>query len=440
MTRMRTGPIVLLIVIAVALAAQGRPVRSEPAPPPERPAHVVDAVDGDARLARLPSTAARPAAPAPGSVALADANAWSRIIFQGAYDNNWELFVMTGPGSRSTRLTVTGEYETYPRFNRGATAIVYSSNRAGNTDIWLMPPDNSTHTQLTTHTESDTDPSWSPDGRRIVFTSYRDGPAQIYVMDSDGAGQRALTSGPFYHGQAAWSPDGSKIAYVSTAGGTDGRIWVMNADGTNPTVLSNQSYGQHPVWSTDGQQIAYDTDGDKDGWQEIWLMAANGANQRMIYKSNVSNTLTDVWPRSWSPDGVYIAFTRVAYIYYQGQWYWMWAHTEALNAAQPSSVIRLSTGEQDWYPDWQTADVWSPTSSVDALPAQSPGPFTVSWRGTDPGPAGLQSFDVQMKVGDGPWTDWRTRTNATSASVAGEGGLSYAFRCRARDGAGNLEP
>jgi uncharacterized repeat protein (TIGR01451 family) len=90
--------------------------------------------------------------------------------------------------------------------------------------------------------------------------------------------------------------------------------------------------------------------------------------------------------------------------------------------------------------DWQTADIWPPASSVAALPTLSPGPFTVSWSGTDMGPAGIAGYDVQVRDGaTAAWTDWQTGVLTTSAAYPGVGGHTYYFRARARDQAGNVE-
>jgi uncharacterized repeat protein (TIGR01451 family) len=63
----------------------------------------------------------------------------------------------------------------------------------------------------------------------------------------------------------------------------------------------------------------------------------------------------------------------------------------------------------------------------------------VSWSGSD-GESCVLDYDVQYKDGyDGTWTDWLTRTTATSAVFpGGEHGHTYFFRSRARDLYGNL--
>jgi predicted RNase H-like HicB family nuclease len=54
--------------------------------------------------------------------------------------------------------------------------------------------------------------------------------------------------------------------------------------------------------------------------------------------------------------------------------------------------------------------------------------------------SGIESYDVQSKAGEnGAWTDFLTRVADRSATFNAKDGVRYAFRCRARDGAGNQE-
>jgi len=82
-----------------------------------------------------------------------------------------------------------------------------------------------------------------------------------------------------------------------------------------------------------------------------------------------------------------------------------------------------------------------PVSAVKKLPdyvtSTSVG---VEWTGSDgAGGSGIAGYDVQMRDGSGPWTDWLTGTASTAASFDGVQGHSYSFQVRARDRAGNEE-
>lgn len=362
---------------------------------------------------------------------------WSKLVFQSLRDDNWEIYIDNFDGTNQTRLTWNSAADIYPRLNRGATRIAFASNRTGNYEIFVMNSDGSGVTQLTHHNANDYDPDWSPDGTQIVFNSYRDGQSEIYKMNADGSTLTRLTWDAGWDGTPVWSPDGRSIAFTAYRNSAY-RIWRMSADGSGQVQLSNQPYSENPTWSPDGNQIAYDADGNGDGWQELWLMNTDGTSQREVY--DPPEAQTDAWARSWTPDG-YVAFTRISFVNYYGQWYWTSANLDAWNSnSVTGSDIHQSTLGADWYPGWQTTDAAAPTSSMSALPTESPGPFTVNWSGADSGPAGLLNYDIQVKDGGGAWMDWMSGTTDTSASYPGVGGHTYYFRVRARDYAHNAEP
>ena len=254
-------------------------------------------------------------------------------------------------------------------------------------------------------------------------------------MNADGSGQERLTTDAAWDGEPAWSPDGSQIAFSSYRGSVY-RIWRMDADGSDQVRLSDQPYSANATWSSAGA-IAFDADGNGDGWQELWTMNADGTGEAQRYDPPEADT--DAWVGSWSADGRYVAFTRISWIYYGGSWYWTTAYLDAWDS-QTGSTVRLSNQGEDFFPEWQTTDVAPPVSSVSALPLQSPSPITVSWSGSDGGPAGLASYDIQARDGaGGAWTDWLLATTVTSSTYSGVGGHTYYFRCRARDWAGNVE-
>jgi Tol biopolymer transport system component len=435
---------VIMMVLTVAVVLLGAAPPAESAAPKQAPPHPMPEETPPARLAYdaaldLPHLPSDTVIETGSSALLAPEYAnWSRLVFQSARnERDWEVYGARGDGSDQVNLSMHSSMDTYPRLNRGATRVVFVSNRKGNNDIYAMNADGRGQIQLTSDATSDVNPAWSPDGSRIAFQSYRDGQAEIYTMNADGTGKKRVTNYKDYDGQPNWSPDGTQIAYIRRADGKN-RVWVMSADGSLPRQLSNQTNSELPIWSPDGSQIAYDADGNGDGWQELWLMDAAGGSQRMVFQPGESNT--DAWARSWSPDGRYIAFTRITWIYYQGEWYWATAYLDGWDTVNPGNIIRLSSNGNDLHPDWQSADLQAPASGMTVLPAQSPAAFNVNWSGTDIGPAGIASFDVQVKDGAaGAWTGWLLATSNRSASFTGIGGHTYYFRVRARDFAGNAE-
>jgi hypothetical protein len=73
----------------------------------------------------------------------------------------------------------------------------------------------------------------------------------------------------------------------------------------------------------------------------------------------------------------------------------------------------------------------SPTSSTSTKTA-----ITVSWTGSDPA-SGITGYDVQYQVNGGAWQSLLTGTAFTSTTFSGNNGVTYAFRVRATDRAGN---
>jgi hypothetical protein len=85
-------------------------------------------------------------------------------------------------------------------------------------------------------------------------------------------------------------------------------------------------------------------------------------------------------------------------------------------------------------------DTVAPTSSVQALPANSLPSFTVSWSGQDnPGGSGLAYYDVYVSDNGGAFTRWQSHTTQTSAVFSGQIDHRYGFYSVATDNVGNVE-
>ncbi|MEJ2749701.1 MAG: fibronectin type III domain-containing protein, partial [Anaerolineae bacterium] len=117
---------------------------------------------------------------------------------------------------------------------------------------------------------------------------------------------------------------------------------------------------------------------------------------------------------------------------------------EAIQERERAFYSRETT--TDFYPQLvidytDTGDTLPPIVTVDALPTYSGRNFNVSWSGSDQGSAGINHYDVQVRVDGGNWTDWQVGTTNTSAEYVGaENGRFYEFRARGVDNVGNVEP
>jgi len=93
-----------------------------------------------------------------------------------------------------------------PSWSPDGSRIVYESARGDNFEIYVMNDDGTGEANLTNHPAYDGMPSWSRDGLRIAFVSDRDGSMEIYVMNADGSGVTRLTDDAEGNLAPKWCP------------------------------------------------------------------------------------------------------------------------------------------------------------------------------------------------------------------------------------------
>ncbi|MCX7727535.1 MAG: DPP IV N-terminal domain-containing protein [Chitinispirillaceae bacterium] len=102
-----------------------------------------------------------------------------------------------------------------------------------------------------------------------------------------------------------WSPNGYHIAFTSDRSGNP-QIYIMDADGANQRRLTFHSkYADSPAWSPKGDKIAYQAM-DENQKFDIWIVGLEGNDPVKITSIEGNNE----YP-TWSPDGSLIAFVNI---------------------------------------------------------------------------------------------------------------------------------
>ncbi len=164
--------------------------------------------------------------------------------------------------------------------------------------IHAINADGSGERRLLYHVQGIAYPEWSPDGSQIAYHKHQsDEVWSINVADFDGGNERRLTHTETQDAGPVWSPDGSQIAFSR-----GGDIWLMLADGSDQRLLLDDPVSSCCLdWSPDGSRIVFTS--ERDGNSEIYSMAIDGSDAQRLTDSPGN----DWWP-VWSPDGSQIAF------------------------------------------------------------------------------------------------------------------------------------
>ncbi len=279
---------------------------------------------------------------------------------------NWQIFVMNVDGSGRQRLTFTNNEDITPIWSPDGRWIAYVSKRGENREIMVMPAPNvlgvsgveasriapeqyeTRAVNITRHPANDWTIGWSPDSAQIAFSSNRGGYWQVFVARADGTATYQITSDGVSRLSPVWSPDYKWMAY-SAKQENNWDIYVMPAPGADgqgakPEQERRLTFAEgndlSPMYSPDSRRIAFES--NRDGDTEIYVMNADGSNQR-----NVSNSpaAADHGP-VWSPDGRQIMF----YSNRTGNWDIFVMSSDGQNVINLTNTPDVDEQEPFWRP------------------------------------------------------------------------------------------
>ena len=236
------------------------------------------------------------------------------------FDDFEDVYVMDAEGANVRPLADRPGAEFDGAWAPDGRWVAYRDSRRGineNDEIYIVRADGSGARNLTRNPANDWGPDWSPDGHTIAFNSDRDGAVMAgYLMSSDGSDLRRIDADVWIE-YPSFSPDGRKIAFMGH-GGSDYDIYVADLVTGAATQLTRAPGSDGwPAWSPDGSTIAFaserddclhasatapcwtDPGGEPGEHHDIWLMNADGSNQRRLTPESGQFV-------AWSPNGDYL--------------------------------------------------------------------------------------------------------------------------------------
>jgi len=189
-------------------------------------------------------------------------------------------------------------------------------------DIYMADSSGADFRRLNASPRYDAEATLSPDGRMIVFTSLRDGDLEIYTMHADGSNLRRLTRTLGYDGGPFFSPDGKQIVYrawhpqtardsadystllaQNLVRPTRMEIWIMNADGSNQRQVTNLGGANFaPFFHPDQRRILFASNHKNPRSRNFDLYLVNLDGSGGGLEQVTTNTDFDAFP-VFSPDG-----------------------------------------------------------------------------------------------------------------------------------------
>ena len=179
--------------------------------------------------------------------------------------------------------------------------IIASEQKNGPSQIWYISYPDGAAQKITNDLNGYGNLSLTADSSTLV-TVRGNGLANIWLLNgSDTTSARQITSGNTEGALGlAWTPDG-QIVYSSVASG-NWDIWIMQADGSNQKQLTfNASSNRTPTVSPDGRYIVFVS--DRTGTDRIWRMNIDGSNPKQLTSAD-----GDTSPVC-SPDGKWVIYS-----------------------------------------------------------------------------------------------------------------------------------
>lgn len=234
----------------------------------------------------------------------------------------------------------------------------FKEENTSTSNIFLIDIASGELRQLTNAENKNENPRWFPDGKSIAFISTRDGQSQIWTISTTGGEAKKISSIATEASGLVVSPDGKWLAFTSDVfpdcpdedcnarrlaasekskikakifttlpyrvwnywkDGKRSHLFIMRSGGGLSTDLTPGNYDTPPIdlggkwdyaFSPDSKEIAFTKNPDSlvaiSTNNELYVIPIEGGSEKRI----TNNPADDAQPL-YSPDGKYIAYTRM---------------------------------------------------------------------------------------------------------------------------------
>ena len=275
----------------------------------------------------------------------------SQVVFSRFSPDQGDLYTIIantdGSDERTIDTRTDGSWIDYPSWSPDGSRIVFASggqwdDRVRVLEIQVADLQKRTIGEISFYEISHL--IFRPDGLGIL-TVARDGefaPSQIWEISHPGGSVRKLTNDLNNYAGASVPRDLSEITTIQSVD-TSG-IWLAeggDAETARQITSGPGQDGQRGICWTPGGQIVYTT--FNEGRHDLWIMNADGTNQKQLTANSGSNLEPDV-----SRDGRYIAFVSN-----RGGDYHIWRMD-----VDGNNPLQLSAERPGRFPVWSADGQW----------------------------------------------------------------------------------